>query len=138
MVAHQGPDRAAYVVRALTDYDLNSLRLFRAAETDIAGAPSIVARTGYTGEDGFELMVPAGDAAEDMAGAERRGLSAVRARSPGRAASGGGAAPSRQRHRRGHQPVRGRAGQVRPSRPGRVRCRGVAWPASATRARHAG
>ena len=62
MIAHQGPT-AQLMLSGLTDHDLSSLRLFRAAETEIAGAPSIVARTGYTGEDGFELMVPAGDAA---------------------------------------------------------------------------
>ena len=62
MIAHQGPT-AQLALSGLTDYDLPSLRLFRAAETEIAGAPSIIARTGYTGEDGFELMVPAGDAA---------------------------------------------------------------------------
>ena len=62
MIAHQGPT-AQLMLSGLTDHDLSSLRLFRAAETEVAGAPSIVARTGYTGEDGFELMVPAGDAA---------------------------------------------------------------------------
>ena len=62
MIAHQGP-AAQLMLSGLTDHDLPSLRLFRAAETAVAGAPSIVARTGYTGEDGFELMVPAGDAA---------------------------------------------------------------------------
>ena len=62
MIAHQGP-AAQLILSGLTDHDLSSLRLFRAAETEVAGAPSIVARTGYTGEDGFELMVPAGDAA---------------------------------------------------------------------------
>ena len=62
MIAHQGP-AAQMMLSRLTDRDLPSLRLFRAVETDVAGAPCIVARTGYTGEDGFELMAPAGDAA---------------------------------------------------------------------------
>ena len=61
MIAHQGP-AAQMTLSRLTDHDLPSLRLFRAVETDVAGAPCVVARTGYTGEDGFELMVPVGDA----------------------------------------------------------------------------
>ena len=61
MIALQGP-AAQMMLSSLTDYDLPSLRLFRAVETEVAGAPTIIARTGYTGEDGFELMVPSGDA----------------------------------------------------------------------------
>ena len=62
MIALQGP-AAQLALSGLTDYDLTSLRLFRATETKVAGAPCIVARTGYTGEDGFEIMPPAGEAA---------------------------------------------------------------------------
>ena len=58
MIALQGPE-AQLLLSRLTDIHLPSLRVFRAVETDIAGAPGVVARTGYTGEDGFELMVPA-------------------------------------------------------------------------------
>ena len=61
MIAHQGPE-AQMTLSRLTDHDLHSLRLFRAVETEVAGAPCTVARTGYTGEDGFELMIPVGDA----------------------------------------------------------------------------
>ena len=61
MVALQGP-ASQILLSGLTDYDLPSLRQFRSVETVVAGAPSVVARTGYSGEDGFELMVPAGDA----------------------------------------------------------------------------
>ncbi len=61
MIAHQGP-AAQMILSRLTDHDLSSLRLFRAVQTEVAGAPCIVARTGYTGEDGFELMVPVVDA----------------------------------------------------------------------------
>ena len=61
MIAHQGPE-AQLLLSRLTGFDLSSLRLFRAVETDVAGRHCIVARTGYTGEDGFEMMVPADDA----------------------------------------------------------------------------
>ena len=61
MIALQGP-AAQLTLSGLTTHDLTSLRLFRVVEAEIAGAPSLIARTGYTGEDGFELMVPAGDA----------------------------------------------------------------------------
>ena len=61
MVALQGPV-AQMMLLTLTDYDVSSLRLFRTVETEVAGANAIVARTGYTGEDGFELMVPSSEA----------------------------------------------------------------------------
>jgi len=62
LLALQGP-RAEQVLRGLTGTDLSSLGFYRFAEGEVAGHPAIVARTGYTGEDGFELFV-APDAAE--------------------------------------------------------------------------
>jgi aminomethyltransferase len=41
----------------LTDVDLASLRYYSIAEGTVAGIPGLVARTGYTGEDGFEVFV---------------------------------------------------------------------------------
>jgi aminomethyltransferase len=41
----------------LTDVDLMSLRYYAAAEGTVAGIDGLVARTGYTGEDGFEVFV---------------------------------------------------------------------------------
>ena len=38
--------------------DLVDIKYFRFREMDVQGTPCIVARTGYTGEDGFELFVP--------------------------------------------------------------------------------
>ena len=61
MIAHQGP-AAQMMLMTLTDHDVSTLRLFRTVETEVAGASAIVARTGYTGEDGFEIMVPSSDA----------------------------------------------------------------------------
>jgi len=56
LVAIQGP-RAAEVLGPLTDVDLAGLRYYAIAEGQVAGVPTLVARTGYTGEDGFELFV---------------------------------------------------------------------------------
>ena len=57
MIAHQGPGAEA-MLQGLTPADLSSLRIFRAIETQVAGADTLLARTGYTGEDGFELILP--------------------------------------------------------------------------------
>lgn len=58
MVAVQGP-RAAGVVAAIVGREVTSLKPYTAAELEWSGATAIVSRTGYTGEDGFELIVPA-------------------------------------------------------------------------------
>jgi aminomethyltransferase len=56
LVAIQGP-AAAGILGPLTDVDLAALRYYAAAEGHVAGIPALVARTGYTGEDGFEVFV---------------------------------------------------------------------------------
>jgi aminomethyltransferase len=56
LVAIQGP-AAAGILAPLTDVDLPALRYYAAAEGNVAGIPALVARTGYTGEDGFEIFV---------------------------------------------------------------------------------
>ncbi|KRT62997.1 MAG: glycine cleavage system aminomethyltransferase T, aminomethyltransferase [Chloroflexi bacterium CSP1-4] len=56
LVAVQGP-RAAGILAPLTDVDIGSLRYYAIARGSAAGVPTWVARTGYTGEDGFELFV---------------------------------------------------------------------------------
>jgi len=56
LLAVQGP-LAAEVLAPLTDVDLKGLRYYAAAEGTVAGIPALVARTGYTGEDGFEVFV---------------------------------------------------------------------------------
>lgn len=61
LVAPQGPAAAA-VMAGLTDADLGSLRNYRSVSATVAGVPCLVARTGYTGEDGFELFCAADDA----------------------------------------------------------------------------
>ncbi|HMJ80660.1 MAG TPA: glycine cleavage system aminomethyltransferase GcvT [Candidatus Dormibacteraeota bacterium] len=61
LVAIQGP-RALGILAPLTDVDLESLRYYAIAAGTAAGVPAHVARTGYTGEDGFELFVAWDDA----------------------------------------------------------------------------
>ena len=56
MLAVQGP-RSAKVLASLTDLDLSTLRYYAAAEGKVGGIPGLLARTGYTGEDGFEVIV---------------------------------------------------------------------------------
>ena len=55
----QGPQSLA-VLRALGD--IPALRYFRLARTELRGIPVEITRTGYTGDLGFEIWVPASDA----------------------------------------------------------------------------
>jgi aminomethyltransferase len=61
LLALQGP-RAQEILAPLTGADLAGLRYYRFAPGAVAGAPALVARTGYTGEDGFELFLAPADA----------------------------------------------------------------------------
>jgi len=61
LVAPQGPSAAA-LLAALTDLDLDAIGNYRSAQGTVAGIGCLVARTGYTGEDGFELFCDARDA----------------------------------------------------------------------------
>jgi aminomethyltransferase len=54
LLALQGP-LAAKVLQPLTDLDLSRIAYYHFDEGHVAGAPCLVSRTGYTGEDGFEL-----------------------------------------------------------------------------------
>lgn len=58
LIAVQGPD-AAQVLDALSSISPSSLRRFGVAEPEIISSPGFISRTGYTGEDGFEVMVDA-------------------------------------------------------------------------------
>jgi aminomethyltransferase len=64
LIALQGP-KAEVILQPLTAVDLKAVGFYRFAEGPVAGHEAIVARTGYTGEDGFELFV-APDAAPDV------------------------------------------------------------------------
>ncbi|MCM8746652.1 glycine cleavage system aminomethyltransferase GcvT [Thermomicrobium sp. CFH 73360] len=57
MLAIQGP-RAERILQRVTEGDLSTIRPFDTVQTTVTGVPTLVARTGYTGEDGFELYFP--------------------------------------------------------------------------------
>src|ERR1035437_8387076 len=63
LVAVQGP-AARGILGPLTDVSLAALRYYAIGEGTAAGIPALVARTGYTGEDGFEVFVDGGAAGE--------------------------------------------------------------------------
>jgi aminomethyltransferase len=55
-LALQGPN-AERLLQPMTDVTLSPIRYYRFATGTVDGAPAIVSRTGYTGEDGFEIYV---------------------------------------------------------------------------------
>ena len=61
LIAVQGPE-AAGILAPLTDVPLDGLKYYAGHDGTVAGRRAWVARTGYTGEDGFELFTAAGDA----------------------------------------------------------------------------
>ncbi len=61
LLAIQGP-RAAEIVQTLTGAKLGAVKYYHFVEGTVAGIQCLISRTGYTGEDGFELYHPAGDA----------------------------------------------------------------------------
>jgi len=61
LLALQGP-AAQTILARLTDTDLDAIRYYHFATGRIDGRPATISRTGYTGEDGFELYIDAADA----------------------------------------------------------------------------
>jgi aminomethyltransferase len=57
LIAVQGP-KAQEILQPLTAIDLPAMKYYWFAHGEIAGVRGTVSRTGYTGEDGFEVMVP--------------------------------------------------------------------------------
>lgn len=58
LLALQGP-AAREILRPLASLDVDEVRYYRFKEGEVAGVPAVISGTGYTGEDGFELYVPA-------------------------------------------------------------------------------
>src|SRR4029434_8510170 len=56
LLALQGPAAQA-ILQGLTPVDLAAIRYYHFADTEVDGHHATVSRTGYTGEDGFEIFV---------------------------------------------------------------------------------
>jgi len=61
LIAMQGP-RSVEMLQRHVDVDLSAMKYYFCAEGRVSGVPAVIARTGYTGEDGFELFVDGDDA----------------------------------------------------------------------------
>ena len=61
LLAIQGP-KAVAIVQSLTTAKLDGIKYYHFSEGVVAGVNCILSRTGYTGEDGFELYHPVADA----------------------------------------------------------------------------
>ena len=62
-MAVQGP-KAIELCKGLTDADPSQLGYYFATPTQLRGKPAVLSRTGYTGEDGVEVMASAAQAVE--------------------------------------------------------------------------
>ncbi|HET7579752.1 MAG TPA: glycine cleavage system aminomethyltransferase GcvT [Bacillales bacterium] len=61
-LAIQGP-KAEGILQTLTETDLSEIKFFKFKDdVDVAGVKALVSRTGYTGEDGFEIYCASSDA----------------------------------------------------------------------------
>ena len=56
LIAVQGP-KASSILQSFVQEDLTPVKAFGHLEATVLGKPGFIARTGYTGEDGFEVMV---------------------------------------------------------------------------------
>ncbi|WP_274653512.1 glycine cleavage system aminomethyltransferase GcvT [Paenibacillus humicola] len=64
LLALQGPNVAAVMEKLVAGPETSGLKPFHfTADVSVAGTKALISRTGYTGEDGFELYVPASGAA---------------------------------------------------------------------------
>ncbi|QRX94384.1 glycine cleavage system aminomethyltransferase GcvT [Streptomyces noursei] len=61
LIAVQGPESPG-ILKKITDADLDGLKYYAGLPGTVAGVQALIARTGYTGEDGFELFVRPADA----------------------------------------------------------------------------
>ena len=60
-IALQGP-KAISILQRMTAFDLSTIKYYWFRKMDVDGVPVIAARTGYTGEDGFEIFCPPSEA----------------------------------------------------------------------------
>lgn len=64
ILALQGPESYELVDRLWPEWNATELTLHRFKEVDVLGKPGLIARTGYTGEPGYELYAPQATARE--------------------------------------------------------------------------
>ena len=107
LLALQGPD-AARILQQHTDVDLSKIKYYEFTTGKVAGVDKVyISRTGYTGEDGFELYFPGEHAKKNLERAHRVGRSdSGRTRRARLAASRDGDGALRQRSRRHHHAPR--------------------------------
>ena len=74
LIAVQGP-RAAAILAGLTTSDLSAVRYYASSPANLAGRQVLLARTGYTGEDGFEIFAAPEDARQLWADISAAGAS---------------------------------------------------------------
>lgn len=63
LIAIQGP-KSVEMMKGVTDCELGDLKYYFCTEGAVYGKRAVIARTGYTGEDGFELFLDGADASE--------------------------------------------------------------------------
>ena len=114
--------RRAEILQALTATDLSTIKYYHFAEGEVAGMPTIISRTGYTGEDGFELYI-ANDSAVPLWNAlmATGRVTPARTRRARHAAPRDGDGALRQRHRRHRHAARGEPRLAREAEEGRLR-----------------
>jgi aminomethyltransferase len=80
MIGFQGPE-SERLFQEIVDVPLDALRYYASLRGTVAGKPALIARTGYTGEDGFEVIISADDgpATWDTLLEERGGVQPVAA-----------------------------------------------------------
>ena len=121
-LAIQGP-RALDTLQKLTAADLAAIRYYHFVDGEIAGTPARIARTGYTGEDGFEIYFAPDNSErvwnEILDAGQRVRHQALRPRRAQHAASGSGHGALRPRDSRLHHAVGSRPGVDRQNGQGR-------------------
>jgi len=60
MIALQGPESVA-ILSSLVEIDPSQMAYYSTIETEVCGVKALLSRTGYTGEDGFEISAPSAD-----------------------------------------------------------------------------
>jgi aminomethyltransferase len=62
-IAIQGPE-ATEMLQTITETDLSAIKYYHFTTGEVDGVPSIISRTGYTGEDGFEVYADSAKAVQ--------------------------------------------------------------------------